>query len=110
MRQVLLFMSVLFLASCGSMKTVTSSNHEIGSDLQRNKTKCESTTRVYSGVTYDFCRFHANESGLSYNEIILSFYLFDMVIFSPIVDTLLLPVTIYQQVSYGNSEVYRSKK
>ncbi len=105
-KKISLLSTSLLLAACGSMKTVTKSNFEIGYDLYKNDTKCTSTTRIYSGVTYDFCRFHAENTGSSNNVLVSAFYVFDIAFFSPIADTALLPLTIYQQVSYGNPDVH----
>jgi uncharacterized protein YceK len=107
---VLILIFAFYLSACGSLRTVTKSNFEIGYDLYKNRTKCESTTRVYSGVTYDFCRFNSEPKGSTYNGFIYGAFFLDLIFISPIVDTMLLPVTIYQQTKYGNPEVFTPKR
>lgn len=102
MKRLILGFLVLVVSGCGTIKTVPRSDYAINSDLNRNKTKCKTVPRVYSGVKYDFCRFHAEPD---YQTIVnlggTPFYLFDMLLFSPAADTVMLPVTIYQQVTRG---------
>ena len=106
---MILCVAAFLLSSCGSIRTVTSSNGSIGYDLYRNKTYCEKTTRIYSGVAYDFCRFNAAQKGSYTNYLETGFFLFDIALFSPVLDTVLLPVTIYQQATYGSIKVYEPR-
>ena len=102
------YLFVLFftgiLSSCGTFSTVTKSNSEISQNLKRHDSKCSSIPRIYSGVAYDFCRFHAKPKEYASNIIVMG-YVFDIALLSPIMDTVLLPVTVYQQVKNGNVEV-----
>ena len=97
------------LTACSSIKTVTSSNEKIGFDLYREKSKCKYSTRIYSGVTYNFCLINAKPSGSTYDTIWAPWILVDLLVLSPIADTVLLPVSITQQVLYGNPKVYKPR-
>lgn len=97
------------LHGCSSIKTVTSSNERIGFDLYRNKSKCEYSTRIYSGVSYNYCLLNAKSSGSTYNGFKAALIITDLLYFSLIADTLLLPVSITQQILYGNPKAYKPK-
>ncbi len=104
-KNLVILLLVFILSGCGSFRTVVASNEKIASDLKRNKTYCSVSTRVYSGVTYDFCRFHAKPKAGTVNGIKTSVFVIDMILLSPVFDTVLLPITITQQVLYGNPEI-----
>ncbi len=107
-RMITLLLVLTQLCACSSIKTVTKSNEDIGFDLYRNKSKCDFSTRIYSGVSYNFCRLNAKPKRY-YNGVTGPWLLADMLLFAPIVDTVLLPVTITQQVLYGNPKVYKPR-
>lgn len=104
-RLVILALAVAGTSGCGSLRTVVASNQDIGRDLRLNQTYCSATTRVYSGVTYNFCRFHAEPQGGFINLLKSYGFFVDTLVLSPIADTVLLPVTIPQQIIYGNPQV-----
>ncbi len=96
---------IAHMSGCGSLRTVVASNEDIARDLKRNKTHCSVSTRIYSGVTYDFCRFNAEPQGSYYNNFIAAYFILDIALLSPVVDTVLLPVSIPQQIIYGNPKI-----
>ena len=104
MKYLWLTFLVITISSCGSFTTVPKSNGEISSNLKRHDSNCESIPRIYSGVSYDFCRFNAKPKEYS-NNLFMTGFILDIALFSPIMDTVLLPVTIYQQVKHGSVEV-----
>ena len=106
MKNVLIVFLSLVLAGCGTVRTVTQSNWAIGHDLYQHDTKCESTSRVFSGVAYDFCRLHAEPNRYE-ADVITELVLMDMMVFSLLGDVIMLPVTVVQQILYGNVEVYQ---
>lgn len=111
-RVVLIVVTILTacsLSGCGTLRTVVKSNGEIGYDLRRNKTNCSSIPRVYSGTTYNFCRLHAEPKGNYYNYFTGTWLILDMCLFSPFTDTVVLPVTIYQQATRGNAKVNKNR-
>ena len=97
--------SFMSLCGCGTYSTVAKNNTEIKVDLKRKDTKCESISRVYSGVAYDFCVIHAEPRRPELylegsNRALLTFYGIDIIL-SSITDTIMLPITITQQNEYG---------
>lgn len=105
MRRCLIIALVAALAGCGTMKTATRSNVDIGRDLAGNNSYCQSVPRIYSGVAYDLCLLNADERYLTSNTFLQYGILADTLVLSPIADTLLLPVTIMQQVHLGSARV-----
>lgn len=99
-RYVTVFALSLFIWGCGTVTSLSHSDIELKNKLNQAKTLCAKTTRVYSGISYDFCQIHARESQ-SYSAVKTSYYLFDMIP-SFIADTLLLPYTIMKQCNRGS--------
>ncbi|VVN70269.1 YceK/YidQ family lipoprotein [Pseudomonas fluorescens] len=94
----------LALAGCGSFSTVLQDEAEAARDLRKQKTYCQSISRVYSGLAYDFCIFNAppDPSGM-----LVPFVLLDLAL-SGVFDTVFLPYTIYRQSTDGNINIYWS--
>ncbi|MFC6479204.1 hypothetical protein ACFQDN_25540 [Pseudomonas asuensis] len=49
----------LSLTGCGTINTVFQDDVTTSYKLRKQKTYCESISRVYSGVAYDFCSLNA---------------------------------------------------
>lgn len=95
------------LPACGTYSTITNNNEEIRRDLLRKQTNCKSISRIYSGVTYDFCTIHSSPRSTYRNNIddfYLALYGVD-IIASSIADTLMLPITIGQQNESGSVDL-----
>lgn len=107
MQRTIIIATISLLASCGTMNTVPKSDLAINYDLHKKKTKCETIPRIYSGVKYSFCRLHAERGQASVSLTGVPWYLLDMAFISPFTDTVLLPVTIYQQATRGTLELER---
>ncbi|PCK08406.1 MAG: YceK/YidQ family lipoprotein [Alteromonadaceae bacterium] len=96
----------LSLSACGTLNTVVVDESVTKRKLTKSKTHCNSIPRFYSGVSYDFCLFHAEASTnpgahhLNGTPLVA----FDFV-FSGVADTVVLPYTIYRQVTDGNIEI-----
>ena len=60
---------ILFTASCfigcGTINTVARGDYVTKRNLKKAKTYCESIPRVYSGVSYDFCRLNGEPNDTS---------------------------------------------
>ena len=110
MKKVFLLMCSIAMVACGTIQTVPKSNFKIGYSLYRVQSKCKSVPRIFSGVSYDFCRLHAEPKGSIYNYPLLGFYVTDILIFSPFLDVVVLPITMPQQIMFGNAEVSRRQK
>lgn len=91
------------LCGCGTLNTLSNSDENIAINLKKQKTNCESMPRVYSGVSYDFCKLNSSPSTI-YNDWFLGFYLVDGVV-SAVTDTIVLPYTIFQQKDKGSIEI-----
>ncbi|MEM8493722.1 MAG: YceK/YidQ family lipoprotein, partial [Pseudomonadota bacterium] len=67
------------------------------------KTLCETTSRAYGGVSYNFCKLHSARSSVNF-DFVLAFYLLDTGV-SALTDTAFLPFTVYQQSEMGSIEI-----
>ncbi|MBN7796699.1 YceK/YidQ family lipoprotein [Parahaliea mediterranea] len=96
---------LLTLSGCGTLNSAPKSNEDIGRKLAKSGSYCSSVPRIYSGVAYDVCLLNAEERYLTSNTFLQYGILADVLLLSPIADTVLLPVTIVQQVKYGSAKV-----
>ncbi len=95
----------LIVAGCGTVTTVLREDSVTVQSLKAKKTYCQSVPRVYSGVSYDLCVLHAppnSGSGMSLNDVPWPYL--DVAV-SGVLDTLLLPYTIYRQNADGSLEL-----
>ncbi|AZF24681.1 YceK/YidQ family lipoprotein [Pseudomonas sp. R2-60-08W] len=101
---VLLGISLL-LGGCGTATTVLRGDDVTVRELRGKKTYCQSVSRIYSGVAYDLCVLHGplnSAGGLSLNGI--PWAILDVPL-SGVLDTLVLPYTLYRQNADGNLEL-----
>jgi uncharacterized protein YceK len=100
----------LALTGCGTINTTFRPDSVAGEKLTDWKSNCSSIPRVYSGVMLDFCELNAEpkQSSAYQKTNAPEWVLLDMGL-SGIVDTLLLPYTIYQQNQYGYINASRFK-
>jgi uncharacterized protein YceK len=93
----------LALSGCGTAVTVLQDDAETAKDLRQRQTYCQSVPRAYSGLVYDFCILNSPPSytagGAQVGFIPLIF--FDLVA-SGVLDTIILPYTIYRQSEDGS--------
>ncbi|MBX9408327.1 YceK/YidQ family lipoprotein [Pseudomonas baetica] len=99
-----LMLAAMLLTGCGTVQTVVLSDKSSTEQLKTKKTYCGAVPRIYSGVTYDFCMLHAEkpEDVDAFNYDNASFGLLVDAAASGILDTLLLPYTIYKQQADGS--------
>ncbi|MGY2288878.1 YceK/YidQ family lipoprotein [Pseudomonas sp. SDO528_S397] len=90
------------LSGCGSLNTVLRDDVAATRELRRHKTYCQSIPRVYSGVAFDFCLLNAAPD---YTGVLVPLVLVDITA-SGIVDTVVLPYTLYRQNAEGNIGIY----
>lgn len=90
------------LSGCGTAASVMQMDADVARDMRKQKTYCQSIPRIYSGLAFDFCVLHAppDPSG-----VLVPFVLLDLPL-SGVLDTVVLPYTIYQQVVDGNIGIY----
>ena len=92
----------LLLTGCGTAITVLQDDADAARSLRKQKTYCQSIPRIYSGLAYDFCVLNAppDPTGVMVPLVLLDLSL------SGVLDTVVLPYTIYRQVADGNIAVY----
>ena len=99
-----LMLSAVLLTGCGTVQTVAFSDKFSVDQLKTEKTYCGAVPRIYSGATYDFCMLHAEKpddvDAFNYNNA--SFGLVVDAAVSGVLDTFLLPYTIYKQQADGS--------
>lgn len=95
------------LTGCGTINTVFSSDVDTANSLRKAKTRCETVPRVYSGLSYDLCVMHGPPQVAERDPAapaLIPFQIIDLIP-SGIIDTLLLPYTIYLQSSLGSLDI-----
>lgn len=92
----------LTLTGCGTAATVLQDDAEAAQGLRRQKTYCQAIPRIYSGLAYDFCVLHAPPDPTG---ILVPLILVDLTL-SGVLDTVVLPYTIYRQGVDGNIGIY----
>ena len=104
MRLQAVMLTALMLVGCGTVQTVVRSDQAAAAYLRENKSHCGAVPRIYSGVTYDFCLLHAERpddvDAFNYKNATPG-VLVDAAA-SGVLDTLLLPYTIYKQQADGS--------
>ncbi|MFJ4193473.1 YceK/YidQ family lipoprotein [Pseudomonas sp. NPDC089534] len=104
MRLLAMGLAALMLAGCGTVQTVARTDQTSVDYLKDKKTYCGAVPRIYSGVTFDFCQLHAElgegVDAFDYNNASLGL-LIDAAA-SGVLDTLLLPYTVYRQQTDGS--------
>ncbi|AZE87211.1 YceK/YidQ family lipoprotein [Pseudomonas orientalis] len=93
------------MLGCGTVTTVLREDAVTVRALKADKTYCQSVPRIYSGVAYDLCVLHAppnSGGGLAVNSVPWTFI---DVPLSGVMDTLLLPYTLYRQSADGSIDL-----
>ncbi|NVZ67747.1 YceK/YidQ family lipoprotein [Pseudomonas costantinii] len=90
------------LSGCGTLNTVFRDDVAATRELRKQKTYCQSIPRIYSGLAFDFCLLNAPPD---VTGVLVPLVLVDLAA-SGIVDTVVLPYTIYQQNVLGNMGIY----
>lgn len=104
-KQLLALGTVLLLGGCGTVTTVLRDDGVAIRELKARKTYCDTVPRVYSGVAYDLCMLHAppnSAGGLALSGIPWAFI--DVPV-SAVLDTLVLPYTLYRQNTEGGLQL-----
>lgn len=113
--KVLLVSSLLLASGCGTINTVFRPDAVASQNLKESRSHCENVPRIYSGVIYGFCTLNGEpKPEKSLNEQSFSGFtgnafpiLAIEAIASGVMDTLVLPYTIYRQNKDGSIEIYR---
>lgn len=106
-RGVLLVVTSLLVTGCGTINTVFRSDDVVARNLSESKTYCGSIPRIYSGVFYDLCILNAPPVFSEKNAAAPAFIPLEIMDFIPscAVDTVVLPYTIYRQITNGNIDI-----
>ncbi len=113
--RTLLVATLLVLSGCGTINTVFRPDAVASQSLKDSRSHCENVPRVYSGVIYGFCTLNGEpqpEKGLNGSHLSNSAgNAFPIIaieaVASGVMDTLVLPYTIYRQNKDGSIEIYR---
>jgi uncharacterized protein YceK len=96
----------LLIAGCGTINTVVREDAIASRNLKEINSNCESIPRVYSGASYDFCTLYGPPAlGYGGNGSSLVGQVISDFVVSGLLDTLVLPYTIYRQSSDGNINI-----
>lgn len=110
---------VVSLTGCGTVNTVFSDDQVVKRKLNNAETYCNFIPRTYSGVAYDFCYLHSRPSHSAAPDMpasipstipppqtdnTLPWLIADMGL-SGILDTAVLPYTIYLQSTDGSLDL-----
>ena len=106
-----LFLRVLDLGSITAAAHSLDLSVAVASQRLKNlRSHCESVPRIYSGVVYDFCSLNGepnSKKSLDEQQIgPLPWIAVDLVL-SGVLDTLVLPYTVYRQNLDGSIEIFR---
>ncbi|QHF42693.1 hypothetical protein PspS35_02400 [Pseudomonas sp. S35] len=103
------------LAGCGTINTVFRPDVVASQNLKASGSHCENVPRIYSGVIYGFCTLNGepaadkslkDSSLISHGGGLLPVIAVEFVA-SGVLDTLVLPYTIYRQNKDGSIEIFR---
>ncbi|HBP5564608.1 YceK/YidQ family lipoprotein [Pseudomonas paraeruginosa] len=101
---LLILLGAAALGGCGSVNTLARGDASAAHDLRLQNTACSSLPRVYSGVSYNFCRLNVKTGSPvapAQSDGILEVLALDFAL-SGVIDTLVLPYTSYRQYRDGN--------
>lgn len=109
MKFAVLILFTVFVVGCGTLKTTALDEPRIEIGTKSKRSLCSSIPHVYSGVFHNFCWLH-REANSNYPALSSSgdapIIVVDTVL-SGIMDTILLPYSIYKQVNEGSIKVDR---
>ncbi|VVM41519.1 YceK/YidQ family lipoprotein [Pseudomonas fluorescens] len=93
----------LALSGCGTAVTVLQDDAETAKDLRQRQTYCQSIPRAYSGLAYDFCILNSPPSHTAGAAQVgfIPLIFFDLIA-SALLDTVVLPYTLYRQSEDGS--------
>ena len=113
--KILLVSTLLLASGCGTINTVFRPDAVASQNLKDSRSHCENVPRIYSGVIYGFCTLNgepAPDKSLKDRSLIdhgggaLPIVAVEFVA-SGVLDTLVLPYTIYRQSRDGSIEIFR---
>lgn len=111
MKHIALLALSLSLGACGNIVTVFQGDIATSKQLLDHQSSCGAVPRVYSGVMFDFCMLYATppqdaDHNPNYGPGQVTGLFIDLA-FSGVMDTVVLPYTIYRQSADGSIEISR---
>ncbi len=109
-KTLLLAAIVLSTTACGTIDTVFREDAVASQKLKNLRSHCESVPRIYSGVVYDFCSLNGEPNtnkSLENSQINWVPWIAVDFALSGVLDTLVLPYTVYRQNRDGSIEIFR---
>lgn len=109
MKNIAVMVLSFLLVSCGTFSTTFTDDKYTQNKLVKKESYCKTLPRVYSGVSYDFCKLHAqpvssNRTSFGKTGSYIPFIAIDLIL-SGVLDTIVLPYTVFEQVKKGSLEV-----
>jgi len=108
LRTLALVLPALALSGCGTVNTVVRGDAVAAKNLREWRTRCASLPRVYSGAVYNFCILNGEPNPTTDAPgapAAIPFAIVDIAL-SGVLDTLVLPYTVYRQLEEGNIELH----
>ncbi|MGC6371680.1 YceK/YidQ family lipoprotein [Pseudomonas sp. K2I15] len=102
--------ALVSVAGCGTINTVFRPDAVASQNLKESRSYCENVPRIYSGVIYGFCTLNgAPDSNKDQTRDASGAWPIFAAEFvgSGVLDTLVLPYTIYRQNKDGSIEIFR---
>ncbi|KAF1033091.1 MAG: hypothetical protein GAK37_00232 [Pseudomonas sp.] len=108
--KALLAVLLFGLSGCGTINTVFRPDTVASQNLKETHSYCENVPRIYSGVIYGFCTLNGEPDSKkeqvrdatgAWPVFVAEF------VASGVLDTLVLPYTVYRQNRDGSIEIYR---
>lgn len=100
LKRTITVLITLSLSGCGTFSTLGKGPLQISSAKYNGSQPCKKIRRWYSGVKYDYCVLFKGDGS---NWELEGYLAWDLP-FSLIVDTVVLPYTIYKQATIGSLE------
>ena len=95
---LIIIVLVFQISACGTMRTLGEEPIEISSPKYSGSQPCQSIIRIYSGVRYDHCVVNKGDG----SDWELNGYLVWDFPFSFVLDSIVLPYTIFKQIKDGS--------
>jgi len=109
MKLIVVVMLAVFVAGCGTLKTTGLDKPRIEIGTKSKKSLCTEIPHIYSGVFYNFCWLNReNNPNETYSSNAGGVPIITVdILLSGIMDTILLPYSIYKQADVGSIKVER---
>ncbi|MFS2160072.1 YceK/YidQ family lipoprotein [Pseudomonas sp. Pseusp122] len=111
MKHIAILALTLALSACGNIVTVYMGDIKTSNYLLDQGSSCGAVPRVYSGVIFDFCMLYGEPASNSRSTVSSGSSAFPILFIdaaaSGVLDTVVLPYTLYRQSTDGSIEISR---